>query len=153
MLYGPKSMIHMIWFVSLSLSRECRKGRVVGNQSYFRTISKTLLFLSIYIDVQGMPFAMELLMSRVELKGFSYTACSKDPESNHFDRYTKYTICHILNVTNDCHYSRRFVEESIMAKCYCNYGLERVIGYDGETNQYIDIGNINIGFSLAAISV
>ena len=70
MLYGPKSMIHMIWFVSLSLSRECRKGRVVGNQSYFRTISKTLLFLSIYIDVQGMPFAMELLMSRVELKGF-----------------------------------------------------------------------------------
>ena len=55
MLYGPKSMIHMIWFVSLSLSRECRKGRVVVNQSNFRTISKTLLFLSFTLTFKECP--------------------------------------------------------------------------------------------------
>ena len=112
-------------------------------------------------------------------------------------------------VTYDCRHFRRIVEESIMAKCNCNYGLIHEIdsnngkrqcnyfdmiscvnqfiqgfmfssrihhyslwlinfrlwwntGYGGDTNQYIiycilqqyiDIGNINIGFWLAAISI
>ena len=52
--------------------------------------------LSLFFDVQvleivvtGMTLAMELLMSRVELKGSPYTACTKDPESSHCYRQAK----------------------------------------------------------------